>query len=215
MVAPITYTPTDHCVPDCTTPEDALPTPSEDELLRAAFRDLHGTRLHGFALLVTLGDRRRAASVTRQALIEATRGVQELRHPERAAAWLRAHVLRSLRRFSWPSRQRLTEADRLAALRPMGVDASVLSALAALSIRDRAVLVTSSIERLEAGDVQTVLTASPSVTQRAAMRVRRRYLEARASMIVPGQVRSGPTTERVLQVAARAFPLGSPGDGPR
>ena len=32
------------------------------DLIRAAFRDLHGARLHGFALLVTLGDRANAAA---------------------------------------------------------------------------------------------------------------------------------------------------------
>ena len=30
---------------------------TETDLLRAAFRDLHGARLYGFALLVTQGDR--------------------------------------------------------------------------------------------------------------------------------------------------------------
>jgi hypothetical protein len=40
----------------------------EEGILRAAFRDAHGARLSGFALLVTLGDQALAASLAADAL---------------------------------------------------------------------------------------------------------------------------------------------------
>src|SRR5690606_20820527 len=79
----------------------AVPAPSP-ERLRAAFDELHGSRLHGFALLLTLGDRARAARLAGEALAAAEPRIDALRHPERAAAWLRAHVVRSSHR---PSRR--------------------------------------------------------------------------------------------------------------
>ena len=39
------------------------PAPNDDATLAAAFRDLHGSRLHGFAMLVALGDRQSAELV--------------------------------------------------------------------------------------------------------------------------------------------------------
>src|ERR687895_367576 len=69
-------------------PPERSPDPPV-EVVRAAFRELHGRRLHGFALLLTLGDRERAASLASDALAAGQLRVDELRHPERAAAWLR------------------------------------------------------------------------------------------------------------------------------
>ncbi|MEA2650619.1 MAG: hypothetical protein QOI85_340, partial [Chloroflexota bacterium] len=80
--------------------ENRATTPMETspELVRAAFRDLHGTRLHGFALLVTLGDHARAARLAGEAIAAGTARTSELRHPERAAAWLRRRVTRNAER---------------------------------------------------------------------------------------------------------------------
>ena len=36
--------------------------PASPDVVQNAFRELHGPRLHGFALLLTLGDRPRAAN---------------------------------------------------------------------------------------------------------------------------------------------------------
>src|SRR6185503_21221515 len=51
------------------------------ELLGAAFRDLHGPRLHGFALLLMLGDRRAAGVASGRALSAGVARAQQLRHP--------------------------------------------------------------------------------------------------------------------------------------
>lgn len=161
-----------------TTNLPAAATPHfDDELLRAAFRDVHGTRLHGFALLVTLGDRHAAADAASDALAEGTRLAHELRHPERAAAWLRAHVFRSLRR------RRLggSEADELTrrrALAALGVDERVHRALAQLSTVERTALVVANIERLDAVDIETVLAAERRDAQRLVRRAREQYLRA-------------------------------------
>ncbi len=189
-----------------------MSTSHDDDLLRAAFRDLHSIRLHGFALLVTLGDRRAAAGAARRALLGGARQVHELRHPERAAAWLRARALHSMTRFSLRRRPRPTEADRLAALRSMGVDGALLRALSTLSLRERAALVASSIERLDPADVQVVLGAGPAATERAMTSARGRYLAARAPTPSEHEDRSGPVSELVLRVAARTL---SPTGGPR
>lgn len=174
-----------------------MPTPPDDDLLSTAFRDVHATRLNGFALLVSLGDRRCAAAVSGEALAEGTRRLDELRHPERAAAWLRAHVLRSL------SRGTRIEAPSLGALRALGVDEPLLAGLSGLSVTERAALVASSVERFAAADVEMILDATPAATRRIVAAARARYLAAASDdRAAPA---SGPLTEQVLMVAARWF----------
>lgn len=179
-------------------PASPIPQP---ELLRAAFRDLHAARLHGFAMLVSLGDRQLAAKATRAALAAGSSRIDELRHPERAAAWLRARAVRSLRPGVWhrqPARD-----QRLAALTPMGVDARVFAALATLSVRERAGVVAAVVEGLRPDDVATVLgRRSPSRARRDTERAVARYL----ATIAPARNQvAGPLAQRVLDVAARAF----------
>ena len=65
--------------------------------MRDAFRELHGSRLHGFAQLLVLGDRHAAAKLASDALADGAARVDELRHPERAAAWLRRRVVERAR----------------------------------------------------------------------------------------------------------------------
>lgn len=146
--------------------------------MRAAFRDLHGARLHGFALLVALGDRQRAASATSDALNAAVERTDELRHPERAAAWLRAGVLRSLGGRRLRRGQRPGDDERRHALAPLGVDADAYHALAQLSALERAALVASDAERLAAIDVETVLGGGRGRAERIIRDARRRYLAA-------------------------------------
>src|ERR687895_125875 len=108
--------------------------------LGAAFRELHGQRLHGFALLVTLGDRARAGRIAAQALAEGAERASHLRHPERAAAWLRARVL-GLARKAHTGRARSMTPEQRDALDAIGVEPAVADALATLDIRERAVVV--------------------------------------------------------------------------
>ena len=115
-----------------------------------AFHELHAQRLYGFAMLVTLGDRLRASSACAGALREAQERVGELRHPERAAAWLRARVLARIRRQPTS----MLAADSADALEGLGVDGPVLAGLTALDVTERAALVLAGVERLDLRDVE-------------------------------------------------------------
>ncbi len=183
----------------------STPPAPQPELLRAAFRDLHAARLHGFAMLASLGDRRRAADATRRALADGSSRIDQLRHPERAAAWLRAQALRSLRGGWW--RRQPARVERLAALAPMGVDARLFEALATLSIAERGAVVASIVELLNPDDVAIVLGRSPSRARRDTARAVARYLGAAATSAAPGAgaTAAGPLSQRVRAVAARAF----------
>ena len=173
------------------------------DLLRAAFRELHGTRLHGFALLITLGDRARAARLADEALAASASHTADLRHPERAAAWLRRRVLRNADRVGRQSASR-SLADRRLALEPLGVGAAELAGLASLSARERALLVADSVERLDARDVASIVGGDGARLDRLIRRTRLRYAAAAAEVEdeLPGD---GPTADRVRSVAARAL----------
>ena len=174
-----------------------MPTPHDFELMRAAFRDVHAARLHGFALLVTRGDRPAAASAASHALDEGMRHIAELRHPERAAAWLRASVVRGL------GRRRLHAPASVGPLAGMGVDDALLRSLRALSLRQRAAIIASAVEGFDALDVATILGTAPAGARRAVAEARRRFLATAAD--AGEEVRYGPLADRVLLVAARGF----------
>jgi len=181
-------------------------------LLAAAFRELHGTRLHGFAILVTLGDTQSAERAAGFALAAGAGRAAVLRHPERAAAWLRARTLRGLHQQPSSTRPAPVESRR-AALAALGVDEAAYRGLAALTIDARAALVASPIERFDPIDVETILDASPAATRHTVAEVRARYLrfaardltdEADAAADPP----AGELLSRVQNVAARAFSTG-------
>ncbi|MEX2136738.1 MAG: hypothetical protein WEB29_07265 [Chloroflexota bacterium] len=186
------------------------PAPAQDDaLLAAAFRELHGARLHGFAILVTLGDRQPAERAAGFALAAGAEQAAALRHPERAAAWLRARVLRGLSQRRSVTRSTSLEARRTA-LAPLGLDEVVYRGLAALSVNARAALVASAIERFDPIDVETILDAAPATTRHAVAGARNRYLryatrasddEADAALDEP----TGELASRVQRVAKRAF----------
>ena len=190
------------------------PAPSQygDAMLAAAFRELHGARLHGFAMLVALGDQPSAERAAGFALAAGAEQAAALRHPERAAAWLRARTLRGLRERHWLKRSTPIEARR-AALAPLGVSDAVFRGLAGLSMDARAALVASAIERFDPIDVETILDAAPAPTRHAVAQARNRYLRfaARegASDGDPGQG-AGEIARRVEGVATRAFSAETP-----
>lgn len=173
-----------------------MPTPQDLELMRAAFRDVHAARLHGFALLVTLGDRPRASAAAGRALAEGSRRMSELRHPDRAAAWLRSRVLRRLSGGHFSA--------SLGPLRALGVDDALLEALRELPVRERAALVASSVEGFDALDVATILGVSSVAARRLLSAARRRFATAYAAA-PDDELRYGPLADRVLLVAARGF----------
>jgi len=176
-------------------------------VLSEAFRDLHGSRLHGFALLLTLGDSRLAAQAAGEALAAGAEHARALRHPERAAAWLRARVLHAVRRRGGGASE---ASKRMSALAPLGVERRVYDGLAALPIRSRAALVASAIERFEAIDVETIVDADAAGAQRLTEGARARYLAVAGTPpsgqeAVPPAGPEGPLAARVRSVAARAM----------
>jgi hypothetical protein len=186
---------------------------AEERMLRAAFRELHGAPLHGFALLVTVGDRRLAERLAAEALADGARHARALRHPERAAAWLRARVVRNIpRRTEAPP----NEADRRSALAQLGVNEVAFQALRRLEPRARTALVTAWIERLDDRDVEQILHLRPWRRSRLVDRARRQYLDAYLRG-APGPpplavdpAASGPLASRVRTVTLRTL---SPGRG--
>lgn len=178
---------------------DPTSGPPPPDIVRAAFRDLHARRLHGFALLLTLGDRTRAARLTAQALSAGSRRVGELRHPERAAAWLRRHVLRGMRGHRATSRR----TAAVAVLAELGAGDPVVAGLAALDRVERAALIASSIERLDRRDVALVVGRDGRSLDRLIHRARSRYAAAGA-LAVP-EILDGPLVDRIRSVAQRAM----------
>jgi hypothetical protein len=190
------------------------PAPSVDDgLLRAAFREVQGRRLHGFALLVTLGDRALATRLANDALAEGVAHAAALRHPERAASWLRHRVLRRvprrLRRS--PSRE-----ERRAILAMLGVSEHAFDALARLSAAERATLIAGGLEGLGEIDLQLILGSRSAATRRRVLEVRRKFLVAHiqssdgspSQRVEPEETangRIGPLAERIRQIAGQAL----------
>lgn len=186
---------------------------AEEGMLRAAFRELHGASLHGFALLVTLGDRRLAERLAAEALTDGARNAHALQHPERAAAWLRSRVARGVpRRTGTPA----DDAERRSTLAQLGVDDGAYQAIRRLEPRARVALVAAWVEQLDARDVEAILHLRPWRRARLVRRARREFLDAylRAT---PGPLplatdpgATGSLASRVRAVTVRTL---SPGRG--
>ena len=178
---------------------------TEPDLLRAAFRDIHGARLHGFSLLVTLGDRTRAAQAASTAVAAGAQRAVELRHPERAAAWLRRRVLKELQRTR--ASRYVTSAERHAALVEIGAAEPAIAALENLTQVRRAALVAGLVERFASTDVATILGTDLSGAQRALSLARREYLTAATQgmhELPSATITGGALADRIEQVASRA-----------
>ena len=176
---------------------------TQPELVRAAFRELHGTRLHGFALLLTMGDRAQAARLAGEALAAGSARTTELRHPERAAAWLRRRVTRTARAGRGARDRSDRESGR--ALEELGVDVAAFAGLASLTTRERAALIADSIERLDRGDVATIVGAGGARLDRLIRRVRGRYTATVADALDGAPETNGPLVERIKAIAMRAL----------
>lgn len=164
---------------------------------------MHGARLHGFALLLSVGDRPRAARAAVEALAEGAVRAAELRHPERAAAWLRARVVRSLRRVS-SRRNEIAEDERRAVLGELGAADAVYEGLAALPLRERAALVANDIERFHPLDVETIVGVADGSSRQLAGRARKRYMAAAAASLSARQLGALPGSELAERVGAAA-----------
>lgn len=173
-----------------------------EEVVRAAFHDLHGRRLHGFGLLLTLGDASATARLVGEALAAGVDRAGHLRHPERAAAWLRARVVRYAGRTG-VARNRV--GDDRAGLMDLGADPAVVAALAALDRLERAAIIASSIERFDGRDVATIVARDGRALEQLMLRARARYAaayEAAATDTVP---LDGPLATRLHEIALRAM----------
>jgi DNA-directed RNA polymerase specialized sigma24 family protein len=176
----------------------------ETDLLREAFGDLHGRRLHGFAVLVALGDGERAERAAALALDAGEEHATALRHPERAAAWLRARVVDSLRRQGIDSS--VMDSARRASLADLGVAGPAFDGLAALSPMERAALVASVVEGFEPIDVETILDLAPTAARRITARALERYqLAATPAQSFGIGAPHGSLARRVQEVAGRAL----------
>lgn len=170
----------------------------EDTAQHDAFVQLHGERLLGFGLLVTLGDRGLAGMLSAEALAAGADRIGQLRHPERAAAWLRARLTEAARGPAWGQR-RPTDQERREALAALGVEPAAYDALASLNVRSRAAIVASVVEGLTAADVHEIVGSDDRVRY-----ARRDYLTAyvAASRIRNEEPPAGALTARVNAAAA-------------
>lgn len=180
---------------------DSTSADASTEALQRALRDLHAPSLHGFALLLTLGDRRRAAALAADALSAAEAHAVQLRHPERAAAWLRSLVVEAAGRRD----SRIDVEARLDALGALAVDPSVLAGLAALGTLERAAIIASGIERFDERDVGIIVGRGGTRLGALLRRARQRFVDGWAAAPDRPSGLGGPLTDRVRAAAARAM----------
>ncbi|MCV0404017.1 MAG: hypothetical protein K5924_09980 [Chloroflexi bacterium] len=183
-------------------PEGA--TSPSPEALRAAFRDLHGTRLHGFALLLTLGDPVLAASLAGKAIADGSLRVGELRHPERAAAWLRAHVVRGIGRAPHGIDRRPRRPPT--GLATLSVEPAVRAGLARVDRLERAVLIAAIVERFDRRDVATIVGRDGPRLETLMRRAREAYVDgfASAETSVDEARATGGLIRRIQDIVERA-----------
>lgn len=166
------------------------------------YRELHGAQLHGFALLLTLGDRSTAARLAADALTAGASRSSEHEHPRQTAAWLRHAVLDAARGPRTDTDE--DEATRRAALDGLGVDDSAFAALRALNVVERAAVVASNVELLEQRDVATILGLDEVRSQRIGRDALRRSMRVAIARRSEPDV-DGPIVTRVREIAAQAL----------
>jgi hypothetical protein len=105
--------------------------------------------------------------------------LEALRHPERAAAWLRSTAVQALR----APRTREPEEARRETLRGLGVTDLAFDGLALMGVRERAAFVADTVEGLDAIDVETILREDAAAARRLVERARRHYLVTAAASL--------------------------------
>lgn len=161
--------------------------------MHEAFVALHARHLNGFALLMCLGDRELARRLVGEALLAGLQHPERHRHPERAAAWLRARVVAAT-----PRRTQLG-ASGIGALAEIGAVEGVALALGSLSRLERAGLIAREIEGLDPRDVATVVGRDARGLDGLLERARRRYLAAYLDL-APPLPPIGPVAQRLHEV---------------
>lgn len=173
----------------------------EEHSRDADFVELHADRLLGFAMIVTLGDAARAGNLAAEALAKGIQQIDQMRHPVRAAAWLRGNVTKAAGRPGW-GRRRPSEVERRDALHALGVDPTTFDALASLNVRARAAVAATSVEGFAAADVFEIVGSDEAVRK-----ARRDFLTAylAASEARETTPPSGELAARVRAVADPVF----------
>ena len=122
--------------------------------------------------------------------------VDELRHPERAAAWLRHRVV---------GRARIDRAAHVDArvLLDLGVDEALVVAFGSLGRLERAALIASTVERLDRRDVASIVGREGSSLDRLLRRARERLMRAYAE--TSAEPPDGPIAAHVQGLARRAM----------
>lgn len=164
-----------------------------------AFREVHVRRLHAFALLIAVGDAPMAARLAGEAMRAAVPHIPALRHPERAAAWLRRHVVDGAQRAV---RSDPPTTEHRAMLGALGIDETTQDALRALPVRERAVLICAEIEGLDRRDVGDVVRRSGARLCRLTTKARRQYLRAYVTGAPDSRRTGGPLAARVRRMAS-------------
>ncbi len=162
---------------------DADAAAEATEITAGAFRELHERRVHGFALLLTLGDRAAAADLARSALRDAEPKLAELGHPERGAVWLRRHVLKHAPKKvegagRGPFRRSRPAPHSPDGISELGADEVLLEALARLDLQSRAALILQDVERLREVDVADALGTDRRAVEKLVRDARARYSQA-------------------------------------
>jgi DNA-directed RNA polymerase specialized sigma24 family protein len=111
---------------------------------------------------VTLGDASLAGELSAEALGQGVARLDQLRHPVRAAAWLRSTVTKAAGRPAW-GHQRPSETDRRDNLRAIAVDDPTFDALASLDVRGRAAVVATAVEGFAPADVFEIVGSDERV----------------------------------------------------
>jgi hypothetical protein len=162
--------------------------------------DPTAARLEGFALIVTLGDRERAAAVVREAWTSTEQDTADDVTP----AELRRRILHALRirrnRAASP-----TDAARRGALEQLHVSDAAFAGLAALNQRQRAAIVAAWVERASREDLTTILELDGERLERFVAQAGRRYLRVAGAADALGASEPGPAQSKVQAVRERLF----------
>ncbi len=167
------------------------------------FVELHADRLFGFAMIVTLGDAALAGKLAAEALAKGIDRIEQLRHPVRAAAWLRGAVTRKAAgRPAWGHRRPSRVPSAAMRSRRWAWTPATYDALASLDVRGRAAVAATAVEGFSPADVFEIVGSDEEVRK-----ARRDFLTAYLASSATRETAppAGDLASRVKSVAAPVF----------
>jgi DNA-directed RNA polymerase specialized sigma24 family protein len=150
-----------------------------------ALPEQQGAAVHGFALILAMGDRPRALRLATEALDAAAARSHQLSTDGEAGTWLRAWIVQHI--GPMPANVSLDDPARRHALELVGVSDVVAAAISTLTVEERAALLAASVEGFSLPEVATVLDCTQTMARRILKRARGRYAEAVLASGVSGQ----------------------------